>query len=588
MGMFTTEKVNPDGADALPKDTPRPLVASYTRLKISDPNAQARLVESPEDREWQRRAWQAYEDIGEVHFAYNLIGNLMSRMRIYVGGCVCHENIEDMKDLTPGIKGAAEDALRKLHAHEGGLGAALRAMAINLSVPGECYLVQIPAREVATPTGTRIVPERWEIRSIDEVIVPKPGSNEPFRVTNTGATGATTAKNSPDIITLPPDAFVARMWRRSPRFSGRADSSMRPVLALCDELRLINQTFQATARSRLNSGLLFVPDTLAASTPGLLPGATGEDASSADVDDFEENLIEGMMTPIQDPSSASAVVPILVRGPAEAGEKIKLIQFDRTFDPSLVQRADRVLERILQGLDLPKDMISGLANVRYSNAITIEDTLFKAHLEPLALLICDLLTYVYLRPALEARGYTEQQAHRLNLWYDPSVVVMRPNRNADAVALYDRYALSGEALREANGFTDGDGPTPTEVLLRMLVQKGPMGPELSESLMRYLAPMVMQAATEATLDTDEATGLPPAVQQLLDSSAAAPTVAPATPEPEEEATAEPTPEPVDLTEQTVPDTTDAARAANTSGPRAGRPAAPASGNPPLLPPRPQQ
>lgn len=580
MGIFTTEKINPNGVDALPKDTPRPLVASYARAKVSDPNTLLKLNEPLEDREWQRRAWQAYEDIGEVHFAYNLIGNLMSRMRIYVGGCVCHEDIENMKDLTPGIKGAAKAALRNLHAHEGGLGAALRTMAINLSITGECYLVQIPARSVATPNGSRIVPERWEIRSIDEVIVPKPGSREPIRITSTG--NVSNSRNPNDLIDLPPNAFVARMWRRSPRYSGRADSSMRAVLDQCDELRLINQTFKATARSRLNSGLLFVPDTLAASTPGLLPGATGEDASSADLDDFEESLVEGMMTPIEDPSSASAVVPILVRGPAEAGEKIKLINFERTFDPSLVQRADRVLERILQGLDLPKDMISGLANVRYSNAVTIEDTLFKAHIEPLALLICDLLTAVYLRPALEARGYTEQQAHRLNLWYDPSVVVMRPNRNNDAVALYDRYALSASALREANGFTEGEGPKPAEIMLRMLIQKGPLGPELSEALMRYVAPLVMQAATEATLNTDEETGLPPEVQQLLDASAKAPAVAGEQPQ-------EPETTPVlDLTEQTAPENTDVRRAANTSGPRAGRPAAPDDGIPPLLPPRPQQ
>ena len=159
---------------------------------------------------------------------------------------------------------------------------------------------------------------------------------------------------------------------------------MRAVLDLVDELMLLNATFKATARSRLNSGILFVPDGLSASSPRQFPAVVeGEDGvlvpldatqpQPADIDEFEEALLEGMMTPIADPSDASAVVPILVRGPAELGDKIRLINFERTFDPSLVQRADRVLDRILQGLDLPKDIVSGLANVRYSNAIDIEE-----------------------------------------------------------------------------------------------------------------------------------------------------------------------------------------------------------------------
>ena len=190
-----------------------------------------------------------------------------------------------------------------------------------------------------------------------------------------------------------------------------------------------------------------------------------------------------MMTPIQDPSDASAVVPILVRGPAELGDKIRLIQFERTFDPSLVQRADRVLERILQGLDLPKDMVSGMANVRYSNALQIEESLFKAHVEPLTLLICDALTDTYLRPALIAAGYTREQAERIRFWYDPSEVVSRPNRNADALQAYDRYSLSSRALREATGFSEDDAPTIQEVVLRLLQQKGPITPELAEALL---------------------------------------------------------------------------------------------------------
>ena len=75
-----------------------------------------------------------------------------------------------------------------------------------------------------------------------------------------------------------------------------------------------------------------------------------------------------MTTPIADQDSAAAVVPLLIRGPAELGEKIKLFKFERSFDPALAERADRALDRIMQGIDVPKDVVTGLANVKYSNA----------------------------------------------------------------------------------------------------------------------------------------------------------------------------------------------------------------------------
>jgi hypothetical protein len=346
---------------------------------------------------------------------------------------------------------------------------------------------------------------------------------------------------------------------------------MRAILDLCDELLLINQTFKATARSRLNSGILYVPDGLSASNPtAFSEAATTEnptpEPAPADTDEFEQALVDGMMIPISDPSDASAVVPILVRGPSELGDKIRLISFERTFDPSLVQRADRILERILQGLDLPKDIVSGMANVRYSNAVQIEESLFKAHIQPLALLVCDALTDIYLRPSLIAMGYTVQQAERIRLWYDPSDVVVRPNRNADAISNYDRYALSGRALREATGFNEDDAPTPTEVIMRLLFQKGPMTPELAESLMRAFAPGILEAARQAGQASSE-NPLPPEVNDILDLTGPGPAAAPTEPQPLNPS--EPLPP---SAAEALPSTQAPAPPPKTQGPRAASPA----------------
>jgi len=34
---------------------------------------------------WQNEAYTAYENVGEINYALNLVANLLSRIRIYVG-----------------------------------------------------------------------------------------------------------------------------------------------------------------------------------------------------------------------------------------------------------------------------------------------------------------------------------------------------------------------------------------------------------------------------------------------------------------------------------------------------------------------
>jgi hypothetical protein len=46
-------------------------------------------------------------------------------------------------------------------------------------------------------------------------------------------------------------AVAYRLWRRHPRYSMLADSTMQGVLDLCEELVLLTQAVRARARSRL-------------------------------------------------------------------------------------------------------------------------------------------------------------------------------------------------------------------------------------------------------------------------------------------------------------------------------------------------
>ena len=513
---------NPSAPLPVPYDYPRALTAAAAQVKLHDKGEfeQFKARRSATSSAWQAEAWEYYDAIGEIKYAFNLVASVVSRIRIFAAAVDDPSQtpiaVRESSTVDSTLAGAAERALSRLNSAYGGQPGLLKDAALNLAVAGECYLVQMPAKQ---GTGE---PESWDIRSVDEVLTSQKGG---YNVIGRREQASGNGYGSGGKVTqLSNKAFVGRIWRSHPRYSDEADSSLRGLLDLCAELLLLNRTFRATARSRLNAGALYLPDGLSVaaqadpdlydSEDGIGPGFTAEEAE----DEFEEQLIDAMTTPIRDEESASAVVPLIIRGPAELGDKIKQFKFERSFDPSLADRSDRVLERILQGLDVPKDVVSGMANVKYSNALQIDESLYKAHIEPLMLLIVDALTVAYLRPYLIAQGYPQNDVQRITVWYDPSAVSTRNDRAADADAGLDRGAVSLQTWRRAHGFSDQDAPTPNEIALRMLTEKGMITPELTEAMLGAVAPEVMNSIREAQ-QAQSVAPIPPEVQQALGGQA---------------------------------------------------------------------
>ena len=517
----TISSVFTNTAQSASYSTPRTLTAAAAQIKVNDKGEfeQFRIRRSAGSSAWQAEAWEYYDAIGEIKYAFNLVASVVSRIRIYAAV------IDDPSETPISVRqselvddrlgAAAERALARLNSAYGGQAGLLRDAALNLAVAGECYLVQMPAKP------SQRLPESWDIRSVDEVTTDPRGG---FNVIGRREQSTTTQGGTGNASKLGKDAFVGRIWRSHPRFSDEADSSLRGLLDLCAELLLLNRTFRATARSRLNAGALYLPDGLSVasqgdgdfpydSEDGIGAGFTAEEAE----DEFEEQLMDAMTTPIRDEESASAVVPLIIRGPAELGDKIKQFKFERSFDPQLAERSDRVLERILQGLDVPKDVVTGLANVKYSNAMQIDESLYKAHIEPLMLLIADALTVVYLRPYLIANGYEEAQVNKIVVWYDPSAIATRNDRATDADAGFDRMAVSANTWRRAHGFSDADAPTPKELSIRLLQERGVFTPEFTEAMLSALAPEVINTVRSQQQQSSVAP-IPPELQQALDAA----------------------------------------------------------------------
>jgi hypothetical protein len=163
---------------------------------------------------------------------------------------------------------------------------------------------------------------------------------------------------------------------------------------------------------------------------------------------------------------------MLATGPGELGAMIKHITFERSSDEWLVRQAEKALDRVLQGIDIPKEIVTGMEAVKFSNAVVITEDLFRSNIEPLALAFVDSLTDVYLRAELKSSrfGYKDEDLANLVVWYDPSEIVTRPNSADEATQGVDRLLLSPAAWRREHGYAESDAPNEAQ-LSAMLLQK---------------------------------------------------------------------------------------------------------------------
>lgn len=430
------------------------LTASALRIPISES-----INWRPKREEWQEDAWAFYDEIGEVKFANNFLGWAMSRIRFFAA----ERPSSPEEEPKPTTNQKVIDAVNRLKADA----EFKRKLTINLMIPGEAYLygVSVPRKDDVTPT------ERWGIASQYEVAT---GEGKGFKIE---------VPWQKDKVLVDDNDFFARIWIQHPKRSSLADSPMRGVLAVCDELIALDHAVRALARNRAaGNGFLLVPSELDW-------GAIDSSANPGQKSTFEQNLHKALLTPIASPNDATAVVPPVIRGPAEILKEFRHVTLDRKIDQMLDMRTVRAQNRLAQGLNVPVEAMLGKSATNHWQAWLVKEETFTQHIEPLAILIYEALTSVFLIPTLVADDVMSvDEAEQFVLWGDPSKLIVRPDRGEDAKDAHKAHVISDSALRRTLRFADSDAPDSTEVLVRVLLERGQIAPEIAEVLMRILAP----------------------------------------------------------------------------------------------------
>lgn len=414
---------------------------------------------------WQEDAWEMFDLVGEQHFLGTTLANQASKANFYVGVLGEGADTTDLPD--PAEDPRLQGILDQVGGGPVGFGQMVQRMCINLWVAGDGWLVGIPKQllpdyepdddeelgelpdlmaiqDPEDETQLEMGDLEWRMMSVSEVSMKREG----LVVLHLGAEASEKVEVSPDLL------YMIRVWRPHPRRWWEADSPTRASLPVLRELVGLTMHISAQVDSRLaGAGMLLVP----ASAARALKIAAGLPEDSMD-DPFTEALMEAMLTPIGDRANASALVPLVVTVPDGTSQDFQYLTFSKPLDTEARSLREESIRRLALGQDAPPEVLLGTAGMNHWGAWLVRDDVVTTHIEPPLALIADALTTQYLRPMMAEMGFTKEQIAQHVIWYDTTNMVVRPNRSADALVLYDRDALSDEALREANGFDETDAP----------------------------------------------------------------------------------------------------------------------------------
>ena len=299
---------------------------------------------------WQRDAFVYRNSIGELRYGTNFLANAAARMKVYVAARAADGESNLPLPITDPSLGAPPEVIEAARLAtlvftngSNDMSDHMRIASTNISLAGEAFILGQDDPETGRTT--------YSIRSVSEIAVF--GDKIMLRE------GPVASMGKDGMIELDPDLTdLARMWQVDPEYRARADSAVRAIINECESLLILRRSIRAVGRSRYaGAGILLVPDEL-----GFAEDVDGDGVES---DPFLSTLTRNMMTPIADEGSASEVVPLVIRGSADALKEFRYIDIARSFDEWAIKIRQEIVGVIASGLDLPKEVIMGVADLNH-------------------------------------------------------------------------------------------------------------------------------------------------------------------------------------------------------------------------------
>ncbi len=431
----------------------RAIAASPALKKVADLGPQEAHQRRNLDLEWQTECYQLSRDVGEAGYVMHLTANTLAMCSFQP-----KELTDDDEHVDP-ENPAVRRVMRCLVGPRGGQKELKRKLALAAGTAGEWHLI------ASETQGNKNYGLLWEALSVRE-----------FRHTSAGKVQR--SRDGASWADVPGSTYTARGWVGDGEFSDRADSSMRRALSAAREVAAHGQVIEAASKSRVAAGILFIPDEMTF-------GGDDDDLTDDEaLDAFTELLLKHLSAPIKDRTSAASYVPLVLRGKAEHGEKIKLINLGRDLDKNAVEMRAAALSRLATMLDVPPELIEGKGGLNHWTGYNVDAEFITKHVTPLGELLADFLTVAYLRPMLEEyEGMTPEESAKYVLVFDTEDVSGQADEEGSFRALHDRDLASDLALVRKSGGDESDMPDDEELRIRRTLRLVERRPELAPILL---------------------------------------------------------------------------------------------------------
>lgn len=378
---------------------------------------------------WQLRALSYYDQIGEIRFASQFYAKLLSKVRYYPA---LQREDGSTEPITDGLP---VEVLHRVQDPGGGRSRLQYDYGRLMFVTGEGVLFA---------SERESVPE-WRFLWKDEVRYDE----------SVGAWQRVRPDKQPY---SPPEYGTAyRLWTPHPRHSDEADSPLRSVMDIAEELLILTLAVRATAVSRMTNGIMVLP--LEA-----IPQAFGppdDDDYQGDEDPrtnpFLEDYIEHTEAAISNPGSAEARVPFLYTPPYEYADRVRWMStHDAQTDYMERELRKEAVHRLALGMDFPPEFLLGMSDANHWTARQVVYDMWRSYGTPVAERFGDDLSDSYLRAALREEGYPNWE--NVVVAYDDSKVVIPPDMTEIAREALDRLAVGRKGYRALAGISDDHAP----------------------------------------------------------------------------------------------------------------------------------
>lgn len=438
---------------------PNSLVASAALMTSRSTASAARPTQ------WMEKAWGHYDDNGEYRFGVGWLANSMSRVNLIAAvpptnpgddptpiDLETDPQLAEVVEIVKGIAGGIE-----------GHGALLHDCSIQLTVPGVGYIWTTADDEEDSFS-------QWRVLSTSEVKTEGDSLQVRIRKEDGSDGGWRDLVDGKDVL--------IKVWRPHPRESWKPDSPSRAIIRTLDQVRMLDDHIDATGESILmGAGLLIMPEEMvfppnqgSANRP---QANDDDDEERSGDDDFLETLMTTMETARTDRDSRAARTPLMIRVPGELVDKVQHITFSTKFDDQVESLRDKAVRRIALGLDMPPEVLLGMAEANHWTAWQVTEEAITLQIEPMAEIICHALTKHYMRLMLADLGRDPSEAI---VWFDTTDLRTRPDLSAKAGEAYDRGEYKAEAYLRESGLSPEDMPNDQEKAKRLLLKTAETNP----------------------------------------------------------------------------------------------------------------